>query len=110
MISLSGGLKTTGYYAKASRPCGRFPWWICCPRVSLRSTPGYLFATLSRASHDVRGCPLPIDWDGMLRAGKHSFHKLAQYYKELGVKKLRIYKMKQRKRLYRKKDTASICR
>lgn len=28
MISLSGGLKTTVYYVKASRPCGRFPWWI----------------------------------------------------------------------------------
>ena len=57
--------------------CGRFSWWICCPRVSLRSTPGYLFATLSRASHDVRACPLPIDWDGMLRAGKPSSHRLA---------------------------------
>ncbi len=38
-VSLSGGLKTTGYYAKASRPTDEFVCMPFSPEVSLRSTP-----------------------------------------------------------------------
>ena len=68
MISLSGGLKTTGYYAKASRPPDDFGWrgsltggfglkpstTRLLTRSSLVELKVYV-ATLSRASHDVMG-------------------------------------------------------